>query len=86
MADTESEHIVLTGNNLNLQTVIPAARSTNAHFSLSKEAVDNIRKSRQWVDEIRKTGSRWYMELIPALAPRPQSLSPRRIWKSCNVI
>ncbi|GAB4336765.1 MAG: histidine ammonia-lyase [Calditrichia bacterium] len=56
MADTESGHIVLNGNNLNLQTVIPAARSTNAHFTLSEEAVEKIRKSRAWVDKIRQTG------------------------------
>jgi histidine ammonia-lyase len=51
-----SQNIILDGENLTLENLILAARNLKCQVELSTSAKHRIKKSRQWVEQVQKTG------------------------------
>ncbi|MFZ0390684.1 MAG: histidine ammonia-lyase [Calditrichia bacterium] len=54
---SRQEALILNGDNLNLENLVLAARTAGYPVRLSAAARDRIRRSRQWVEQVQKTGS-----------------------------
>jgi len=51
-----SEKLVIDGKNLSLENLVKIARTNGATAQIADEAKTRMKKSRQWVDQVQKTG------------------------------
>ena len=52
----QSRNSILDGENLTLENLVLAARNSKYQVELSSSAKHRIKKSRQWVEQVQKTG------------------------------